>query len=82
LGKIGKSCGFDADRERADPDRPVGRDEIEIAAVQTTFPREIPAKIESVVTSLEANEIVIADRWNQSLVVRQSRQYFRRWARM
>ena len=80
-GKIGKGCGLDADREHVDPNRPVGDDEIEIVAVQSTFAREVTAEIEGVIAGLEADEIVFAERWNETLVVGQRRQYFWRRAR-
>ena len=45
LGKMGEVRGLDADREHVDPDRPIANDEIEIAAVQAAFAREITAEI-------------------------------------
>jgi hypothetical protein len=61
--------------------RPIGEDEIEIVAVQAAFPREVTAEIEGIVAGLEADEIVFAKRWNETLVVRQRSKYFRRRAR-
>src|SRR5580700_1499578 len=78
---MGGGRGLDADREHVHPNRPVGDDEIEIAAVQAAFTREIAAEIESVIAGLEADEIVFAQRWNETLVVGQRSQYFGRWAR-
>jgi hypothetical protein len=68
---------FDPDREGANPDCSVGDDEIEIAAVQAAFAREVTAEIEGVVTGLEANKIVFAKRWYKTLVVGQRSQNFR-----
>jgi hypothetical protein len=50
-------------------------------AVQTAFTREVAAEIEGVVSGLEADKVVFAERWNEALVVRQRGQHFRRWAR-
>ena len=60
---MGKGGGLDADREHVDPNRPIGDDEIEIVAVEAAFPREITAEIEGVIAGLEADEIVLAERW-------------------
>ena len=49
--------------------------------MQTAFARQITAEIEGVIAGLEADEIVFAERWNETLVVGQRSQYFRRWAR-
>src|ERR1700693_4034816 len=78
---MGEGRSLDADRKHIDPNRPVGDDEIEIVAVQTAFPREITAEIEGIIAGLEADEIVFTQRRNETFVVRQRSQYFRRWAR-
>src|SRR5271155_5057534 len=77
---MGEGRSLDADRKHVDTNRPVGHDEIEIVAVQTAFPREITAEIEGVIAGLEADEIVFAQRWNETLVVWQRSQYFWWWA--
>src|SRR6516164_8496390 len=77
-GKLGERRGLDADREHVDPDCSIGNDEIEIATGQAALARQISAEIESVIASLETDEIVFAERWNKPLVVGQCRQYFRR----
>src|SRR6185437_2827810 len=81
LGKMGERRSLDTDRKYADPHRSVGDDEIEVAAVQAAFPRKITAEIEGVVAGLKADEIVFAERWNETLVIGQRREHFRRRAR-
>ena len=68
LGKTREGRAFDANREHADPNRPIGDDEIEVVAVKAAFPREITAEIEGVVAGLEADKIVFAERWNETVV--------------
>jgi hypothetical protein len=68
-GKVGKGCRLDADWEHVDPNSTAGNDKIEIAAVQSALTREITAEIESVIAGLEADEIIFAERWNETLVV-------------
>jgi hypothetical protein len=58
---MGEGRRLDADRERVDAYRPVGDNEIEIAAVQAAFAREIAAEIEGIIPGLETNEIVFAE---------------------
>jgi hypothetical protein len=81
VGETGESHGLDADRKDADAHRPLGKGEIKIVAVQAAFAREVAAEIEGVVSGLEADKIVFAERWHEALVVRQCGQHFRRWAR-
>jgi hypothetical protein len=47
--------------------------------MQATFAREIAAEVEGVVAGLEADEVVFAERWHETLVVGQSGQHF--WRR-
>ena len=55
------------------PDR-----EGKIAAVQAAFARQIAREVERVVAGLEADQIVLAQRRHQPLVVRQRGEHFRR----
>jgi hypothetical protein len=55
--------------------------EIEIVARQATFAREIAAEIEGVVAGLEAYDVVFAERWHKTFVVRQCGQHLWRRAR-
>ena len=62
MGKLGEGRGLDADRGYVDPNRPVGDNEIKIAAMKTAFPGKITAEIECIISGLEAHEIVFAKR--------------------
>jgi len=81
VGEMGESHRLDADRKDIDAYRPLGNGEIKIVAVQAAFAREVAAEIKGVVSGLEADKVVFAERWNEALVVRQRGQHFRRWAR-
>src|SRR5262245_18625921 len=78
---MGEGRGLNADREYVDPNRSVSDNEIKIAAMKTAFPGKITTEIECVISGLEAHEIVFAERWNETLVVRQRSQYLWGWAR-
>ena len=55
------------------PDR-----EGKVAAVQAAFARQVAREVERVVAGLEADQIVLAQRRHQPLVVRQRGEHFRR----
>src|SRR5580693_6640954 len=76
---MSESRGLDADWKHVDPYRPVGKNEIEIATVQAAFTREITAEVEGIIPGLKTNEVVFAERRNETLVVWQCSQYF--WRR-
>src|SRR5262249_61169293 len=48
--------------------------------MQPAFARKIAAEIEGVVASLETDEIVVAERWNEPLVMRKGGEDFGRRA--
>src|SRR5690348_13906168 len=78
---MGEGRGLDAYWEYVDRNRPVGDNELKIAAMKTAFTGKITSEIECVISGLEAHEIVFAEQRNEPLVVRQRSQYFWGWAR-
>src|SRR5215470_7080982 len=76
-----KGCGLDTDRKHVDAHRALAEGKGEVAACDPAFVGEIAAEIEGVIAGLKAHQVVVTERREEPLMMRQCRDDLRRRTR-